>query len=118
MEYGSKEFNQILKGFKDSRNWMNDITLDIEEGENELDPLTLLRFYEEEASLENSVSLASQMILNKRVVFKRKDKVLLDFVYTGGDLGAKFSRAPYLLDILLKLCYGILVKKLTPPSEN
>ena len=35
MEYGSKEFNQILKGFKDSRNWMNDITLDIEEGENE-----------------------------------------------------------------------------------
>ena len=118
MEYGSKEFNQILKGFKDSRNWMNDITLDIEEGENELDPRTLLRFYEEEASLENSVSLASQMILNKHVVFKRKDTVLLDFVYTGGDLGAKFSRAPYLLDILLKLCYGILVKKLTPPSED
>lgn len=118
MEFGSKEFNDILNGYRLGREWLNDVSIDIQDGGNTIDPVTLLRFYEEDANLDNSLALASQMVLNKQVVFKKGEKVLLDFIYTGGDLGAKFAAAPYLLDMLLKLCYGLMVKKLTPPSED
>ena len=118
MEFGSKEFNDILKDFKKGRDWLNDVVADIEDGGNNLDPATMLRYYEEEATIDNSIALASQMVLNKHVTFKRNGNIVLEFTYNGGDLGDRFAEAPYLFDMLLKLCYGILVKKLTPPSES
>lgn len=118
MEFGSKDFNDILKDFKKGRDWLNDVTIDIEDGGNKLDPATMLRAYEEEATIDNSIALASQMVLNKHVKFCRGDEVILEFTYNGGELGDKFEEAPYLFDMLLKLCYGILVKKLTPPSRG
>lgn len=118
MVYDSKEYNKILTNYKKGRAWLNDISVEIVDGENELDPMTLLRAYDEEPTLESSVALASQMVLNKEVKFLHKGSVIQSFVYTGGDLGAKFVRSPYLFDTLLKLCYGLMIKKLTPPSED
>lgn len=118
MVYGSKEYNQILKDFGKGRDWLNDVEVDIEDGENVLPPLVLLRAYEAEATIDNTLSLASQMIMNKHVKFTRNGEVALEFTYNGGDLSEKFTKAPYLLDLLLKLCYGLMVKKLTPPSED
>ena len=118
MEYGSKEYNEILADFKKGRSWLNDVTVDIKGDVNDLPPLTMLRVYEQEPSIDNTMALASEMVLNKEVVFKRAGKVVHSFIYNGGDLGDKFVSAPFLLDLLLKLCYGILVKKLTPPSED
>jgi hypothetical protein len=118
MEFGSKEYNKILKDFGKGRNWLNDVVVDIEDGENELDPLVLLRAYEEEPTIDNNMALASQMVLNKHVKFLHKDKCLFEFTYNGGNLSERFAKAPYLLDLLLKLCYGLMVKKLTPPSED
>lgn len=118
MEYGSKEYNEILKEFQKGRAWLNDVTVDIPGDVNELSPLVLLRAYEEEPSIENNLAITSEMVLNKTVVFKRKGKEIHSFTYNGGDLGEKFVGAPFLLDLLLKLCYGIMVKKLTPPSED
>lgn len=118
MEYGSKEYNNILKDFKKGRDLLNDVSIDIEGGENTLPPLVLLRAYEEEATIDNLVALASQFVINKHIKFIRKGEILLEFTYNGGDLSDKFAPAPYLLDLLLKLCYSLMVKKLTPPSEG
>lgn len=118
MIYGSKEYNDILGNFKKGRAWLNDVSVEIVDGENDLDPLTLLRAYDEEPTIENTLLLTGQMILNKEVRFIRKDKIIHTFVYNGGDLSEKFTKVPYLLDTLMKLCYGLMVKKLTPPSED
>lgn len=118
MEFGSKEYNGILKNFRKGQEWLNDVVVDIEDGENTLPPLVLLRAYEEEPTIDNSLALASQMVLNKHIKFLKKGVPVLEFTYNGGDLSEKFEKAPYLLDLLLKLCYGLMVKKLTPPSEG
>lgn len=118
MEFGSKEYQGILKGFTKGQDWLNDVVVDIEDGGNNLDPLVLLRAYEEEATIDNMLSLTSQMVINKHVKFMRKGEIVLEFTYNGGDLSMKFTSAPYLLNLLLKLCYGLMVKKLTPPSED
>ena len=118
MEFGSKEYQGILKGFTKGQDWLNDVVVDIEDGGNSLDPLVLLRAYEEEATIDNMLSLTSQMVINKHVKFIRKGEIVLEFTYNGGDLSMKFTSAPYLLNLLLKLCYGLMVKKLTPPSED
>lgn len=118
MIYGSKEYNAILKDFGKGRDWLNDVEVDIENGENELPPLVLLRAYEQEPTVDNMATLASQMVMNKHIKFIRSGKVVLELTYNGGDLGEKFTKAPYLFDMLLKLCYGLMVKKLTPPSED
>ena len=117
-EYGSKEYNKILKDFGKGRQWLNDVTIEIVGGENDLPALVLLRAYDEEPTVDNSLALASQMVLNRAVRFSRNGKVIHEFMYNGGDLSEKFEKAPYLLDTLLKLCYGLMVKKLTPPSED
>lgn len=118
MVYGSKEYNAILNNFKKGRSWLNDVSVEIVGGENELDPLTLLRAYDEEPTIESNAILTGQMILNKEVRFIRQGEVIHSFIYNGGDLGEKFKKVPYLLDTLMKLCYGLMVKKLTPPSED
>ena len=118
MIYGSKEYNDILNNFKKGRSWLNDVSVEIVDGENELDPLTLLRAYDEEPTIENTLSLTGQLILNKEVRFIRNATVVHTFVYNGADLCEKFTKVPYLLDTLMKLCYGLMVKKLTPPSED
>lgn len=117
-EYGSKEYNDILKQFGKGRQWLNDVSVEIVGGENELAPMVLLRAYDEEPTIDNSLALASQMVMNKELRFIRKGNVIHSFVYNGGDLSEKFMKVPYLLDTLLKLCYGLMVKKLTPPSED
>lgn len=118
MEYGSKEYNGIISNFSKRQSYLNDIVVDIVEGENDLPPLVLLRAYDEEPSIESSMALASQFVLNKEVRFLKDGKEIYSFHYNGGDLSDKFTKVPYLLDVLLKLCYGLMVKKLTPPSED
>ena len=78
----------------------------------------LLRAYDEEPTIDNTLALASQMVLNKHVKFIHKGEVIHEFTYNGGDLSEKFIKAPWLLDLLLKTCYGLMIKKLTPPSED
>lgn len=118
MEYGSKEYNQIFQAFKKGRGILNDISVDIEDGGNVIPPLVLLRAYDEEPTIDNTLALASQMVLNKHVKFLHKGNVVHEFTYNGGDLSEKFTEAPWLLDLLLKTCYGLMIKKLTPPSED
>ena len=118
MEYGSKEYNQIFQAFKKGRGILNDISVDIEDGGNVIPPLVLLRAYDEEPTIDNTLALASQMVLNKHVKFLHKGNVVHEFTYNGEDLSEKFTDAPWLLDLLLKTCYGLMIKKLTPPSED
>lgn len=118
MEFGSKEYSGILKGFRKGQEWLNDVSIDIEGGENTLPPIVLLRAYEQEPTIDSNLALAAQMVLNKHLKFLRNGEIIFEFTYNGGDLSEKFTEVPYLLDLLLKLCYGLMVKKLTPPSEG
>lgn len=118
MEYGAKEFSDIMSNFKKGRSWLNDVSVDIVGGENDLPALTLLKAYEAEPTVESSISLAAQFILNKEVRFYRNGKLVHSLIYRGGDLSEQFIKVPYLLDTLLKLTYGLLLKKLTPASED
>lgn len=118
MVYGSKEYNNILKDYKKGQTWLNDIEIEIVGGENELNPLVLLRAYEAEPTVDASMDLTSQMVLNKEIRFLRNGKEEFNVEYRGGDLSELFRKTPYLLDLLFKLCYGLMVKKLTPPSED
>lgn len=116
--YGAKEYKQILTDYKKGQTWLNDVNVEIVEGENTIDPMVLLRAYDAEPTIDNATALSSQFVLNKCVRFTRGGKTVLEFVYNGGDLSEKFTTAPYLLDLLNKLCYGLMIKKLTPPSED
>lgn len=113
-----KAFMDVLDKYSKGQAWLNDVEVDIEGGENNVDPLYLLRAYETQNELDTRVGLAQQFCTGKRVVFKRKEKEVLAFVYTGGDLSKYFAPAPYLLDILLSMCLGLMLKKLTPPSDD
>lgn len=113
---GSKEYNEIVNGYVTGQSWLNDIKIDIEDGENEVDPIILMRAYEEKPSVDVNMGLAAQFFMNKHLTFYRGQTSIYSFTYTGGDLGAKFKGAPYLLDVALKVAYGLMLKKLTPPS--
>lgn len=118
MEYGSKEYNDILNKFSKRQGWLQDVSVEIVGGENNLSPITLLRAYDEDPTIDSTMALASQFVMNKEVKFMRAGVEIHSFIYRGGDLSEKFEKAPYLLDVLLKLCYGLMIKKLTPPSED
>lgn len=115
---GSKEYNEMLTGYTSGQTWLNDVSVEIEEGENAIDPIVLMRAYEAERNIELCLSLATQFCMNKRVVFRKNGKEIHSFVYTGGDLGQKFKDKPYLLDVLFKASFGLMLKKLTPPSDD
>ena len=119
MKIGSKEVNEMVESHIKGKSWLNDIEVDIEDGPNELDTLTTLRLYDKTSlTVDEYATLASAMTINKVVRCSRNGKELCTVVYTGGDIGAKYAPYPYLLDLLFKLCYGILLKKLTPPLDD
>lgn len=119
MKYGSKEYGSIFKDFQKNRNWLNGVDIEIVGGENELDPLTLLRAYDEEPTVDSTMNLTTQMVMNRQVRFTRGNETILEvFIKPGDDVAGHFAKVPYLLDMLMKLCYGLMVKKLTPPSED
>ena len=118
MEYGSREYNDILNKFSKRQGWLQDVSVEIVGGENNLSPITLLRAYDEDPTIDSTLALASQFVMNKEVKFVRAGVEIHSFIYRGGDLRKKNEKAPYLLDVLPKLCYGLMIKKLTPPSED
>lgn len=115
MTYSNSDFLTVLNKFRDGRNWVNEVEVKVDGDVNELAPLDMIRMYEGDVTVDNLLSLTTQMILNKEVSFIYHNKEIFRLIYTGGDLGVKFKAHPYLIDVLLKTCYGILIKKLTPP---
>ncbi len=113
-----KGFASILDEFTMGQLWLNDVEVEVEGGPNELDPLMLLRAYEKKEDMDTQLSLAQAVVLNKHVVFSRKGTEVLSFVYTGGNFSNCFLKAPYLLNILLRYAIGVMLKKLTPPSDD
>lgn len=119
MTIGSKEYNAMVTDHLKGKQWLNDVEVEAPDGFNDLDPLTALRYYDrlDHLTIDDFASIAAQMTLNKCIMYKRKNELLTTVVYTGGDLGSSYTGYPYLLDLLFKLCVGILLKKLTPPSD-
>lgn len=113
-----KGFASIIDEYATGQLWLNDIEIEVEGGPNELDPITLIRSYEKRDDLDTKITLAQALVLNKHVVFSRRGEQVLSFVFTGGNFSACFKNAPYLINILLRYAIGIMLKKLTPPSED
>lgn len=118
MVFDSNSFESILTQYKDGKQWLNGVKVEIVGGEAHVDPLALLRAYEAGPSVATNHDLAQSFCARKQVRFTRGDKVLLEFVYIDGDISRNFEDTPYLLDLLHQFCFALLVKKLTPPSEN
>lgn len=118
MIYDSNEYNKIFDDFRNGTDYLNDVSVEVVGDVKDLSPLELIRYYEAEPTLDNNLAIATSFIMNKEVRFIKNNKIIHSFVYNGGDLGAKFVGFPWLIDVLLKTCYSILIKKLTPPSEG
>lgn len=118
MIYGSQEYNKVFDDFRNGADYLNDVSVEIVGDVKDLSPLELLRYYEAEPTLDNNLAIATSFIMNKEVRFIKDNKIIHSFVYNGGDLGAKFVGCPWLIDVLLKTTYSILIKKLTPPSQG
>jgi hypothetical protein len=116
--YNYSSLVEIMEQFKTGQETLANVNVVIKDAENELDPLSLLRAYQGERTLETQLDLAAKFIMNKEVSFVRDDREIHHFVYGGGDLASKFKGAPWLLDVLLGVTQGLLLKKLTPPSED
>ena len=116
--YDGQEYSRILDAFKKGRSRLNDISVEIVGDENNLPPLVLLRAYESDPSIDVDMDLTVQMVMNRQVKFMRDGKVIHEVFYKVGDLSDHFTYCPYLLDVLMKLCYRLMVKKLTPPSND
>lgn len=118
MAFGSKEYNQVFDDYKKGQKWLNDVEVEIVGGEAEIDPLTLLRIYDDKITVDNELILASGFCLNRVIRFTKQGTVLFEVDYKGGALPEYFTGKAFYLDILLKLSYGLMLKKLTPPSED
>lgn len=118
MAFGTKEYNRVFDEYKKGQKWLNDVEVEIVGGEANVDPLTLLRIYDEKISVDNELVLASGFCLNRVVRFTKGGQLVHEVNYQGGDLSEHFMGKPYLLDVLLKMSYGLLLKKLTPPSGD
>lgn len=118
MAFGSKEYNEVFEDYRKGQKWLNDVEVEIVGGEANVDPLTLLRIYDDKVTIDNNLILASGFCLNRTIRFFRKGSQLFEVTYAGGSLAEAFEGRPYLLDVLLKLAYGLMLKKLTPPSED
>lgn len=118
MIWDNKAYEDTLRNFRVGRTWLSDVSVEIEGGEAEVEPLTLLRIYDEKPTVDNNNTLASLLCNKKRVVFRRKDVEIYSFVYQGDELASYFKKCPWLLDTLHQAAYAILIKKLTPPSED
>ena len=116
--FGSKEYNKVFEDYKKGQKWLNDVEVEIVGGEANVDPLTLLRIYDDKVSVDNELILASGFCLNRVVRFTKNGNVIHEFMYNGGALADNFMGKPFLLDVLLKMSYGLMLKKLTPPSED
>jgi hypothetical protein len=116
--YGYEDFLGILDMFKLGQDALSQVQLVIVGGENDMDPEDMLRLYQAERSLLNSKDLATRLVTSKEVILKTTDRELVHFKFVGGDITAHFRSAPYLLSQFYSMCYGILLKKLTPPSSD
>lgn len=118
MAFGSKEYNKVFDDYKKGQKWLNDVEVEIVGGEADIDALTLLRIYDDKVTIDNELALAAGFCMNRCVRFHKNGQVVHEVMYKGGDLGEHFQGRPYLLDVLLKMSYGLMLKKLTPPSED
>lgn len=119
MVYGIKDATNMIKEYTVSRKWLDDVQVEIVGGENNIDPLTLLRVYENDVTVDNNMILVDGFCKDRVIRFHRKNKLLLEVQHRApGDLQESLKDEPYLLDLLCKTCYSLMLKKLTPPSED
>lgn len=118
MAFGSNDVSTILEAYKKGQKWLDDVDIEIVGGENDIDPLVMLRIYDDKPTVDNELILASGFCQNRVVRFIYKGNVIHQVDYKGGNLAEHFMGKPYLLDVLLKMSYSLMLKKLTPPSED
>lgn len=114
----SKSFGDAMKNYAAGDAWLQDLEVEFVDGPAEVDALTLLRAYQAEWNLDSGIPLASAFCINRTIIISRQGKRVMTLAYRGGNFAAQFNDAPYLLDVVLKACYSIMLKKLTPPSDD
>lgn len=117
--FGLKDYNKAFDEYRKGQKWLSDVDVEIVGGEAEIDPLTLLRIYDDKISVDNEMILATGFCTGRVVRFYKQGALVHEVNFTkGGNLAEEFQGRPFLLDVLLKMSYGLMLKKLTPPSED
>ena len=83
MAFGSKEYNDIFDSYKKGQKWLNDVEVEIVGGEADVDPLTLLRIYDDKITVDNELVLASGFCMNRCVRFLKGGEVIHEVFYKG-----------------------------------
>jgi hypothetical protein len=112
-----EESFQVLDAFQEANVAYAGLKIDVEGGINEPDVLTILRNYKQDRTVEEKIAFAFSLTKGKRVVFRlpEKEQELFSFVAESPDLTVYFTKYPMLLQWLINLTDGILLKKLTMP---
>jgi hypothetical protein len=117
--YNITEIQRIVDAFEAGQDSLSNIDIDIVPEENTVDALEALRLYQGERNLDSGLRLATLLCVNRKVAFTNGTKILLEFTpAVGKPIQNYFNDAPYLLDVFISASWGILLKKLTPPSNG
>jgi hypothetical protein len=115
--YNLKILEDIVGQYTAGQQYLQDVDIDITPEENKIDPLEALRMFQGERSIDNGLKLATLFCVNKTVTFTKGAKSLVAFTpVVGKPIQDYLIDYPYLLDVLCSAVWGILLKKLTPPS--
>ena len=116
MIWDEKAYDDVILNYRKGKAWLSDVTVEIEGGPAEAEPLALLRIYDQQPTVDTNNMLAAMFCKKKKVIFRRNDEVIFFFMFNGDDLAANFKDCPWLLDVLHQAAYATLLKKVTPPS--
>jgi hypothetical protein len=119
--YKSEDIRKATEAYVAGQRALSDVEVEISR-ENTVDPLMLVRCVNSGRSVDNLVILAAEMLRGSSVRFKRGREVLYS-AQMGIDLTAetfsnRFVGQPAFMELLLNTVYGIMLKKLTPPSSG
>jgi hypothetical protein len=118
--YTSEDIRKATESYLAGQKALASVQVEIS-SENTVDPLMLVRCINSGRSVDNLVILAAEMLRGSSVRFKQGRETLYS-VQMGIDLTAetfsnRFTGQPALMEVLLNTVYGIMLKKLTPPSS-
>ncbi len=109
------DINTAVQDYSDSLKLKSEISVEFD-SYNEVDPLLLIRTFDQKPDVKDLTNLAELMFNGKPLTFKYGNKTVKSIVYNKtatSDISHMFSDAPALLDILLNAVYVLMLKKLT-----
>ncbi len=132
-----KEVNEMYSTYLDADTSFFNYTIKFPDGVNDVDPLVMLKTMQARDNMDAKLNFGVLLTNGRKVEIwmdgveqhtdEETGKVVpatpatleLSYTFNGqGNIAVMYSRKPYLLQAFIDFTYGLLLKKLTPPSRN